>query len=249
MAILLTNDDGYFAKGIQELNQTLMSFSKVKVIAPKANCSGLSASITLRKDIHVEKITHSNFIVNGTPADCSYLGLTSLFAGEISQVVSGINLGANLGNDVLYSGTVGAALAGRGLEFPPVAISVAAYEPKELSFIAKLSSNLVQRIRSLEIDPNLLININFPDITENQYKGTKITVLNKLRPTSFPDVVDPSIDNPIFQIGPSSISSDASDDSDHKAISEGFVSVSLLDYSFTTSLNLFALDLEKELNA
>ena len=129
MNILLTNDDGYKASGINQLFKTLCTEHKVFLIAPGENCSGMSAAISLRKEIKVEEISDNIFSVSGTPADCSYLGLLSVIPEPIDMIVSGINLGANLGEDIFYSGTVGAAIAGRRLNYAPVAFSVAAYNP------------------------------------------------------------------------------------------------------------------------
>ena len=135
MNILLTNDDGYKASGINKLFKSLSAEHKVFLIAPRENCSGMSAAISLRKEIKVEEISKNIFSVSGTPADCSYLGLLSVIPEPIEMIVSGINLGANLGEDVFYSGTVGAAIAGRRLNYVPVAFSVAAYNPKNLTYI------------------------------------------------------------------------------------------------------------------
>ena len=249
MAILLTNDDGFNALGIQEIYKKLTLENDIKIVAPKDNCSGMSASITLKKDIHLEKVDNSSYIVDGTPADCSYLGLTSLFLGEISQVISGINLGANLGNDVLYSGTVGAALAGRGLEFPPIAISVASYAPKDINFVSRLSSDLVQKIRSQDMNSNMLVNINIPDITETEYKGLKVTKLNDVRPISFPNKINESSSNPIFQIGPSSIPSHVPENTDVHAVNSGYISVTFLDYTLSINSSWLPENIEIELNA
>ncbi|MEK9649551.1 MAG: 5'/3'-nucleotidase SurE [Gammaproteobacteria bacterium] len=248
MAILLTNDDGFDALGIQELFLKLKNQADIKIVAPRKNCSGMSACISLKKDIYLESVDENYYIVDGTPADCSYLGLTSLYHGKISQVVSGINLGANLGNDVFYSGTVGAALSGRGLEFPPIAISVASYNPRDVNFIADLSSNLVLKIRSMRIDSNILININIPDITRSLFRGIKITKLNNIRPQSFPDLIKKNDRNLIYQIGPSSIPSDVPENTDVHAINNGFVSISFLDYSLTDNPTSVLPGLEIELN-
>ena len=248
MAILLTNDDGFNALGIQEIYQKLKLENDIKIVAPKNNCSGMSASITLKKDIHLEKVDSSSYIVDGTPADCSYLGLTSLFLGEISQVISGINLGANLGNDVLYSGTVGAALAGRGLKHPPIAISVASYTPLDINFISRLSSDLIEKIKSQDISSDILVNINIPDIAENQYRGIKVTKLNHVRPISFPKRIDESTRNPIFKIGPSGIPSQVPDYTDVHAVNSGYVSVSFLNYTLSIDCLELPQNLEIELN-
>ena len=108
MKILLTNDDGYEAQNIQKLYEKLSEDNEVWIIAPKHNCSGMSAAISYLKEIDVEKISDRIYAVDGTPADCSYLGLLSIVDFEFDIVISGINHGANIGNDVLYSGTVGA---------------------------------------------------------------------------------------------------------------------------------------------
>ena len=112
MIILLTNDDGYEASGITELLDSLSTENKVFIVAPKENYSGMSAAISLRKEIEVKEINQNIFSVSGTPADCSYLGLLSVIPEPVEMIVSGINLGANLGEDVFYSRTVGAAIAG-----------------------------------------------------------------------------------------------------------------------------------------
>ena len=109
MNILLTNDDGYDASGITELYKSLSIDHNVYLIAPQDNCSGMSAAISLRKEIEVKELSKNIFSVSGTPADCSYLGLLSVIPEKIEMIVSGINLGANLGEDIFYSGTVGAA--------------------------------------------------------------------------------------------------------------------------------------------
>ena len=121
MNILLTNDDGYKASGINALFESLSLEHNVYLIAPKENCSGMSAAISLRKEIEVIEVSKNIFLVSGTPADCSYLGLLSVIPNSIEMIVSGINLGANLGEDIFYSGTVGAAIAGRRLDYVPVA--------------------------------------------------------------------------------------------------------------------------------
>ena len=141
MKILLTNDDGYDAINIKAIYEKLSEEHEVWIVAPKSNCSGMSAAISYLNEIEVKKIDEKIFSVDGTPADCSYLGLLSIVDFEFDMVVSGINHGANIGNDVLYSGTVGAAVGGRNLKYPPIAISVASYDAKDINFIAK---NLVK---------------------------------------------------------------------------------------------------------
>lgn len=154
MNILLTNDDGYTAVGIEELSSALGVSNNIFLVAPKTNCSGMSAAISLHKEIEVEEIAKNTYAVSGTPADCSYLGLLSIISEPIDMIVSGINLGANLGEDVFYSGTVGAAIAGRRLNYVPVAFSVAAYQPKHIKFIAKKAAEITQQATNLPADKN-----------------------------------------------------------------------------------------------
>ena len=123
----IRDSDGYDAVNIKSLYKELSKNHEVWMIAPKNNCSGMSAAISYLSEIEVTKIEDRIYAVDGTPADCTYLGLLSIVDFEFDIVISGINHGANIGNDVLYSGTVGAAIGGRNLKFPPVAISVASY--------------------------------------------------------------------------------------------------------------------------
>ena len=182
MNILLTNDDGYKASGINELFDALSTEHKVFLIAPRENCSGMSAAISLRKEIKVEEISKNIFSVSGTPADCSYLGLLSVIPEPIEMIVSGINLGANLGEDVFYSGTVGAAIAGRRLNYVPVAFSVASFNPKNLKFISEQSLLITNQVSKLPADQNLLVNVNFPDLPSAEIEGIRITSLGKSEP-------------------------------------------------------------------
>ena len=144
MKILLTNDDGYDAVNIQNLYKALSKDHEVWIVAPANNCSGMSAAISFLKDTEITKINDYTYAVDGTPADCTYFGLLGVLGFEPDIVVSGINHGANLGNDVLYSGTVGAAVGGRSLKFPPVAISVASYNAKDPEYIATKTNRQVR---------------------------------------------------------------------------------------------------------
>ena len=146
MKILLTNDDGYDADNLKSLYKKLSKNHEVWIVAPKNNCSGMSAAISYLKEIEVIKIDERIYAVDGTPADCSYLGLLSIVDFEFDIVISGINHGANIGNDVIYSGTVGAAVGGRNLKYPPIAISVASYDAKDINFISDKSIEIINKI-------------------------------------------------------------------------------------------------------
>ena len=233
MNILLTNDDGYKASGINELFDALSTEHKVFLIAPRENCSGMSAAISLRKEIKVEEISKNIFSVSGTPADCSYLGLLSVIPEQIDMIVSGINLGANLGEDVFYSGTVGAAIAGRRLNYVPVAFSVAAFNPKNLRFISEQSLLITNQISKLPPDQNLLVNVNFPDLPSSQIEGTRITSLGKRGTPDIPDLTRTKDSSKFYSFGPSGSLLPGQVGTDIQAIEQNYISISILDYNLS----------------
>jgi 5'-nucleotidase len=231
--ILLTNDDGYKASGINELFDALSTEHKVFLIAPQENCSGMSAAISLRKEIKVDEISKNIFSVSGTPADCSYLGLLSVIPEQIDMIVSGINLGANLGEDVFYSGTVGAAIAGRRLNYVPVAFSVAAFNPKNLRFISEQSVLITNQISKLPPDQNLLVNVNFPDLPSSQIEGTRITSLGKRGTPDIPDLIRTKNSSKFYSFGPSGSLLPGQVGTDIQAIEQNYISISILDYNLS----------------
>jgi len=231
--ILLTNDDGYKASGINELFDALSTEHNVFLIAPQENCSGMSAAISLRKEIKVDEISKNIFSVSGTPADCSYLGLLSVIPEQIDMIVSGINLGANLGEDVFYSGTVGAAIAGRRLNYVPVAFSVAAFNPKNLRFISEQSLLITNQISKLPPDQNLLVNVNFPDLPSSQIEGTRITSLGKRGTPDIPDLIRTKDSSKFYSFGPSGSLLPGQVGTDIQAIEQNYISISILDYNLS----------------
>ena len=233
MNILLTNDDGFKASGINKLFDALSTEHKVFLIAPRENCSGMSAAISLRKEIKVEEISKNIFSVSGTPADCSYLGLLSVIPESIEMIVSGINLGANLGEDVFYSGTVGAAIAGRRLNYVPVAFSVAAFNPKNLRFISEQSLLITNQISKLPPDQNLLVNVNFPDLPSSQIEGTRITSLGKRGTPDIPDLTRTKDSSKFYSFGPSGSLLPGQVGTDIQAIEQNYISISILDYNLS----------------
>lgn len=239
MNILLTNDDGYKASGIQQLYKALSKTNKVFLIAPEGNCSGMSAAISLRKEIEVKEIEKNIFAVTGTPADCSYLGLLSIVSEPIDMIVSGINLGANLGEDIFYSGTVGAAIAGRRLNYVPVALSVSSFQPKNLEFISKQSSVIVEQATHLPADQNLLVNVNFPDLPQSKIEGIKITKLGKRGTPDIPDIIKKTESSSFYSFGPSGALMPDQVNTDIQAVRNNFISISILDYNLTASESKF----------
>ena len=235
MKILLTNDDGYDAENIKSLFKELSKNHEVWIIAPKNNCSGMSAAISYLNEIEVIKLEDKIYAVDGTPADCSYLGLLSIVDFEFDIVISGINHGANIGNDVLYSGTVGAAIGGRNLKYPPIAISVASYDAKDINFISKKSVELIEKIISSNTFAGKVININFPDINQNEFKGVLATGLSKRDVPAKPIKVDSSSSNTYrYRYNLSGEPLEDKYMTDAEAVKNGYISLSVLDYSLNS---------------
>ena len=249
MKILLTNDDGFDAENIKILYKELSKNHEVWIVAPKNNCSGMSAAISYLNEIEVTKVDDRIYAVDGTPADCSYLGLLSIVDFEFDIVVSGINHGANIGNDVLYSGTVGAAVGGRNLKYPPIAISVASYDAKDIEFITKKAIELIEKIvSSNEIFNGKVININFPDINEEEFKGVIATGLSKRGIPAKPIRIDNQDSKDLYRYR-YNLSGEPLKDTfmtDAEAIKTGYISISVLDYSLSSSS--FIKDISKMLD-
>ena len=232
MKILLTNDDGFHADGIQELYKTLSDEHEVFLVAPEKNCSGLSASISYTTQVEIDQISKAEFIVKGTPADCVYFGLYSLMDEDIDIVISGINHGANIGSDVIYSGTVGAAVGGRHCRYPPIAISSVEYRPKSFEFMSKKSIQLLEIIAQYDVQKiqHKVININFPDIDENTFKGYKVVPTARRDIPDKPIVLDENSSKITYQYGPSGMPISEDFITDAQAVEQGFVALSILDY-------------------
>ena len=235
MKILLTNDDGYDAVNIKKFFKYLSKEHDVWMVAPKNNCSGMSSAISFLKETKIEKISDRIYAVDGTPADCVYFGMLSIIEDGVDMVVSGINHGANIGTDVIYSGTVGAAAGGRGLKYPPIAISAETYEVKDLDYICRKSCEFVNKFSK---DKNKflgnLVNINFPDLMESDVNGVRATSLAQ---RGVPQ--KPIVNGDYYRYNFSGIPMKSSDSlTDAQALSDGYISVSLLDYSFGATNNI-----------
>lgn len=235
MKILLTNDDGYDAVNIKKFFKYLSKEHDVWMVAPKNNCSGMSSAISFLKETKIEKISDRIYAVDGTPADCVYFGMLSIIEDGVDMVVSGINHGANIGTDVIYSGTVGAAAGGRGLKYPPLAISAETYEVKDLDYICRKSCEFVNKFSK---DRNKflgnLVNINFPDLIESDVNGVRATSLAQ---RGVPQ--KPIVNGDYYRYNFSGIPMKSSDSlTDAQALSDGYISVSLLDYSFGATNNI-----------
>jgi 5'-nucleotidase len=221
MHILISNDDGYRSPGIRCLAQAVEAVARVTVVAPDRDRSGASNSLTLDSPLRARVAANGFTYVEGTPTDCVHLAITGLLADEPDMVVSGINAGANLGDDVIYSGTVAAAMEGRFLGFPAVAVSMVAGEPHHYDTAARVVLELLERIRQQ------------PDRPYESLSGWQVTRLghrHKSEPVIFQQ--DPR-GRPIYWVGPAGSEQDAGPGTDFHAVRNGYVSITPIHVDLT----------------
>lgn len=225
MRILISNDDGYDAKGIRVLAEIMSSMSAVTVVAPNRNRSGASNSLTLDRPIRVVQVDDHRYSVDGTPTDCVHLALTGLLPEEPDMVLSGINAGPNLGDDVLYSGTVAAATEGRFLGYPAIAVSIASFTPEYVETAARVTHDIVRGILDQPLSSDIILNVNVPDIPYDAIQGIKATRLGN-RHKAEPVICqkDPR-GQPIYWIGEAGPEQDAGPGTDFYALRHNHVSV------------------------
>jgi 5'-nucleotidase len=236
LKILISNDDGYRAEGIRHLRDALAPLAELTVVAPDRNRSGASNSLTLDVPLRVfEAEPGVHFVMGGTPTDCVHMAVSGLFDFDHDMVVSGINDGENLGDDVLYSGTVAAAIEGRFLGLSAVAFSLAMQPDSERNFSAagEVARMLVERLIKKPPDTPLILNVNVPDLPLGMIKGFRTTRLG-FRHRSEPVIraKDPR-GRPVYWVGPAGGHQDAAEGTDFHAIQEGFVSVTPLQIDLT----------------
>ena len=235
MKILLSNDDGYYSKGITGLAESLKQFAEVTIVAPENNCSGLSSSLTLKNPLRIRKFQDNGYYVNGTPADCVFLALTKVLDKKPDLLVSGINHGANLGDDVLYSGTVGAAMGGRFSNIPCLALSSTSLKPKHLDAAIEASKIIIRDHLTKLTLRSTVLNINFPDVPIEEMKGYTITELGKrLMPDSSSSNIDAYGDE-IHWIGPPPPPENSNQETDFNAIAHNKISITPLATNLTDS--------------
>ncbi|HAT2066022.1 TPA: 5'/3'-nucleotidase SurE [Legionella pneumophila] len=233
MKILVSNDDGVLAPGIKILAQELSALGEVKVVAPDRNRSGASNSLTLTQPLRVKQLDNGYYSVDGTPTDCVHLALTGFLEPIADIVVSGINEGANLGDDVLYSGTVAAAMEGRYLGLPAIAISMVGDNIQHYETAAIIAKQLVIKLSANKLPSQTILNVNVPDLPLNQIRGLQVTRLGT-RHSAEPIVkeYDPR-GRPIYWVGPPGIEADAGAGTDFFAIKTGHVSITPLHLDMT----------------
>ncbi len=233
MNILISNDDGYMAPGIKALADALAEFAQITVVAPDRNRSGASNSLTLDNPLRVNQLENGYYRVEGTPTDCVHLAITGLLDDEPDMVVSGINAGANLGDDVLYSGTVAAATEGRFLGLPAVAISLTSHTPEHFETAAWAAKKLVQQLKKSSLPADTILNVNVPDIPIEEITGFESTRLgNRHKAEPVIKEIDPR-GRPLYWVGPAGDEQDAGPGTDFDAIRRGAVSVTPLQIDLT----------------
>ncbi|MBT9099908.1 5'/3'-nucleotidase SurE [Methylovulum psychrotolerans] len=233
MHILLSNDDGYLAEGLCALADALRPHATLSVVAPDRNRSAASNSLTLEMPLRAH-LAHNGFIkVDGTPTDCVHLALTGLLDSEPDMVFAGINHGANLGDDVLYSGTVAAASEGRFLGLPAVAISLVGSNPVHFATAAQVAVTLLTQLLAQPLPQDTILNVNVPDLPLAALKGYQATRLGQ-RHKAEPMIknLDPR-GRTIYWVGPPGSEQDAGPGTDFYAIAEGYVSVTPLQLDLT----------------
>ena len=242
MNILLSNDDGWRADGLRALADALAGLGTLTVVAPDRNRSGASNSLTLEAPLRVVDRRPGWYAINGTPTDCVHLAISGLLGVEQQLVVSGINDGANLGDDVLYSGTVAAAMEGRFLGLPSVAISLVAGGARHFETAGRVARELIDRLLAEPLPAATLFNINVPDLPYDQLKGIQATRLG-VRHRSEPVVggADPR-GRPIYWVGAPGVGQDAGPGTDFHAIEHGFVSITPLQIDLTRHVALSGLE-------
>ena len=233
MKILLSNDDGYYSKGITGLAESLKQVADVTIVAPENNCSGKSSSLTLKNPLRIRKFQDNGYYVNGTPADCVFLALTKVLDKKPDLLISGINHGANLGDDVLYSGTVGAAMGGRFSDIPCLALSITSLKPKHLDAAIEASKIIVRDHLTKLTLRSTVLNINFPDVPIQKMQGYAITELGRrLMPDSSSKNIDTYGDE-IHWIGPPPPAEDSNQETDFNAIANNKISITPLTTNLT----------------
>ena len=233
MKILISNDDGYMAEGIKALAEAMSSLGDITVVAPDRNRSGASNSLTLENPLRVNQLDNGVYRVEGTPTDCVHLAITGLLDDEPDMVIAGINAGANLGDDVLYSGTVAAAIEGRFLGLPAIAVSLNGHTATHFETAAWAAKKLVEQLQKSSLPADTILNVNVPDIPIDEVIGFESTRLGR-RHKAEPVIkeLDPR-GRPMYWVGPAGEEEDAGPGTDFDAVNRGAVSITPLQIDLT----------------
>jgi 5'-nucleotidase len=233
MHILISNDDGYFSPGLACLAKHLSKIAEIVVVAPERDRSGASNSLTLDRPLKLRKATNGFYYVNGTPTDCVHLAVTGMLDQQPDMVVSGINAGANMGDDTIYSGTVAAATEGFLLGIPAIALSLVGKEFNHYETAAKVAVELVQNFAKQTHEQPWLLNVNVPDVPYPQLQGTVVTRLGR-RHKAEPVIkaLSPHGET-VYWVGAAGKAQDAGEGTDFYAVSQQRVSLTPLQIDLT----------------
>ncbi|HNZ56735.1 MAG TPA: 5'/3'-nucleotidase SurE [Methylophilaceae bacterium] len=238
MKILLSNDDGYFAPGLNILAEHIAQLAEVMVVAPERNRSGASNSLTLDRPLSVRKASNGFYYVNGTPTDCVHIALTGLMEDMPDMVISGINDGANMGDDTIYSGTVAAAMEGYLLGIPSIAISMSQHNSTHFETAAKVAVELVQHYQKHGFSSPTLLNVNVPDIPYNALQGTVVTRLGKRHKAEPVVQLKTPRNETVYWVGAAGLPYDGGEGTDFYAVANHKVSISPIQVDLTNHTQL-----------
>jgi len=231
--ILLSNDDGYLAPGLEVMSACLSTLGELVVVAPDRNRSAASNSLTLSRPLNVQKADNGFYKVDGTPTDCVHLAITGILHSEPDIVVSGPNDGPNMGDDVLYSGTVAAATEGRFLGFPAIAVSMASFDPQHFETACWAIEKLIAKLQEHPLTNDTILNVNVPDLPVEQVKGFQSTRLgNRHKSSGVIEQINPRGES-VYWVGPPGEEQDAGEGTDFYAVKQGFISVTPLQIDLT----------------
>jgi len=238
--ILISNDDGYLAEGINVLSKRLKEKHQVTIFAPSENKSASSSSLTIDKPLKPIKISESVYTINGTPSDSTHFALCGYFEEEFDLVIAGINFGPNMGDDVIYSGTVAAAIEGRFVGFPSIAISLASWDGKNFDTAAKVAEVIADNVEFSELSSNTVLNVNVPDIPFNEIKGFKTTRLGKRHQSE--NIIQDKENSSLYWIGANGKEADNGPGTDFFAVKNNYVSITPLQVDLTSKDEIEKVD-------
>jgi 5'-nucleotidase len=238
MRILLSNDDGYFSPGIECLARSLAQVAEITVVAPERDRSGASNSLTLDRPLSLKRTPNGFYHVNGTPTDCVHLAVTGMLDELPDMVVSGINLGANMGDDTIYSGTVAAATEGFLLGVPSLAVSLCSKAGVHFETAARVALELVQRLARQPLREPLLLNVNVPDVPYEQLRGQVVTRLGKRHKAEAVVRAQTPRNETVYWVGAAGAAQDAGEGTDFYAVANNQVSLTPLQIDLTHNVQL-----------
>jgi len=233
LVILVSNDDGIQSEGIRALEEVLKTLGEVYTVAPDREQNAVSHALTLHRPLRVQEVGERRFAVDGTPTDCVNLAVKGLLPVRPQLVVSGINKGPNLGDDVMYSGTVSAAIEGALLGLPAIAVSLAAFRDFSFQVAAEFTAALAARVLEKGMPPDTLLNVNIPHLPAHEIKGYRLTRQGKRRYSeAIVERIDPR-GKKYYWIGGDDLGFVHEEGTDCVAVHEGFISVTPLHIDLT----------------